>query len=113
MNTTPARRKPITLGIDEMPITRIVNGIQNHTVRDGAAGDQRRARDETDRAGMWLRDVGRLRQAVMRVGDCIESVTAAMHSNLWTGTRRRHNVFPRLCRGLTPNGGALVAILTT
>ena len=32
MNTTADKAKPIPLGIDETPMIKIVNGIQNHTV---------------------------------------------------------------------------------
>jgi hypothetical protein len=32
MNTTTDKAKPMPLGIEEMPMIKIVKGIQNHTV---------------------------------------------------------------------------------
>src|SRR5882757_11241752 len=98
------------LGMDEMPMIKIVNGIQNHTVliaapvineavgttpmlRAGAATGSSTAA-ATGASGLVL-------------------VTATMPPNLWTADVTRHGVFPRTCRGISPGSVTSTSVTTT
>ena len=88
------------LGIDEMPMIKIVKGIQNHTVAIAApVSSEAVGTTPMLRAGAAASavDGSGCRGGIgTRVGDCDHAF------NLWTAGDLRHSVFPRTCRGKTP-----------
>src|SRR3954464_3089429 len=98
---TPASRKPTMDGIEETPMTRMVTGIQNHTVPtaapviiDAVGTTPRCRRIRARRFGPTEKS------SVVATGK--SDVSATMPLNLGTYDACRYGVSPRPVRGLTP-----------
>ena len=115
MNTTAATTNPMMLGIDEMPRTTMPRGIQNHTTASAPPViSEAVGTTPIGRGRRWGSPAEMPMVSVSAAGasGAAASFVTTMPTNLWTGARRGHGVFPRVRRGFSSTApcGASVSV---